>query len=145
MREFLVCRGFEDKDISLPKRSTAYSAGYDFESCEDVDIKPNDIVLVKTGVKAIFAKDEVLKIYARSSLAIKYKLMLSNSVGIIDSDYANNPKNDGHIMIPLFNMSNKTVHISKHERVAQGIFEKYLLVDSDCTTSKREGGFGSTN
>ena len=53
VRGFEVCKGYEDKDISLPKRSTANSAGYDFVSGEDVVISPykpgDNPVLIKTG------------------------------------------------------------------------------------------------
>ena len=35
-RGFEVCKGFEDKDITLPVRKTKYSAGYDIECAEDI-------------------------------------------------------------------------------------------------------------
>lgn len=38
---------------------------------------------------------------------------MPNSVGIIDSDYYNNLKNEGHIFIPLYNLSNEEVSIEK--------------------------------
>ena len=87
MRGFKVCKGFENSDISLPKRGTKYSAGYDIESCEDVVINPKEVVVVKTGVKAYMKDDEVLQIYPRSSLGFKYRMQLDNTVGVIDSDY----------------------------------------------------------
>ena len=75
--------------------------------------------------------DEVLKIYIRSSLGFKYDVVLSNSTGIIDADYFNNPNNEGHIWIKLINYGDKTLSINKGEAIAQGIFEKYLKVDND--------------
>ena len=38
--KFEIAKGFEDKGVNLPKRSTANAAGYDFEAVEDVVIKP---------------------------------------------------------------------------------------------------------
>jgi dUTP pyrophosphatase len=146
MRGFKVCKGFENSDISLPKRGTKYSAGYDIESCEDVVINPKEVVVVKTGVKAYMKDDEVLQIYPRSSLGFKKHLMLANTVGIIDSDYFENEKNDGHIMIGLYNYGNEVQTISKHERIAQGIFSKYLVCeDEEEINTIRKGGIGSTN
>ncbi|MDC7243177.1 MAG: hypothetical protein PQJ44_04400, partial [Sphaerochaetaceae bacterium] len=65
-------------------------------------------------------------------------------VGIIDSDYYNNPDNEGEIMLILYNFGKEPVAINKGERIAQGIFMKYFTVDENETTIKRLGGFGST-
>ena len=142
-RGFEVVTGF-DKTI-IPLRGTSGSAGYDFCSYEEATIEPNQTVMIKTGIKAYMLDDEVLQIYPRSSLGVKKHLRLANSVGIIDSDYYNNENNEGHIMIPLFNFGNEPVTISQGERVAQGIFSKYLITDTDQVSAKRSGGFGSTN
>ena len=40
MAKFLVAKGFEDKEINLPKRQTRHAAGYDFEAAEDIIIYP---------------------------------------------------------------------------------------------------------
>lgn len=142
-RGFEVVTGF-DKAI-IPVRGTSGSAGYDFCSYEEATIESNQTVMIKTGIKAYMLDDEVLQIYPRSSLGVKKHLRLANSVGIIDSDYYNNENNEGHIMIPLFNFGNEPITISQGERVAQGIFSKYLITDTDQVSAKRSGGFGSTN
>ncbi|HEY8436788.1 MAG TPA: dUTP diphosphatase [Haloplasmataceae bacterium] len=144
-RGFEVVSGFEDRVVALPKRQTAGSAGYDFYAIEDVEIQPNELVFVKTGLKAYMPKDEVLEIYIRSSMATQRGLILINAVGIIDSDYYNNPQNEGHILIPLYNLSKEVQRIKKGERIAQGIFKKYLKVDGDVESGVRQGGFGSSN
>lgn len=64
------------------------------------------------------AYDEYLAIHIRSSMAIKRKLALVNSTGIIDSDYYNNEENEGHIMIALLNFGNEPVTLEKGERIA---------------------------
>lgn len=143
-RGFEIVTGYEDEAI-IPKRATAMSSGYDFATIEDVTIKPGETVLVKTGIKAYMLEDEVLKLYVRSSLGFKRNLRLANSVGIIDADYYNNEGNEGHIMIALHNFGKEYQVIVKGERIAQGIFEKYLTIDGDIESTKRTGGIGSTS
>jgi len=149
IRGFEVCKGFEDCGVNLPRRSTAHSAGYDFECAEKVKIPAMlaDVarpVLVKTGIKAYMASDEALFIYNRSSNPIKMGLVLANSVGVVDSDYYSNPDNDGHIMLAFYNFSNREVVLEKGMRIGQGVFQKYLKADDDDADARRVGGFGST-
>ena len=47
-------------------------------------------------------------------------------------------------MLILYNFGDEAVTIKKGERIAQGIFTKYLSIDNDYTNIKRLGGFGST-
>lgn len=144
MRGFKVVKGYESSNIILPKRQTKNSAGYDFYVASDTIIKAHSIALIPTGVKAYMESDEVLKIYVRSSMPMKKGLTLANNVGIIDSDYFENPDNDGHIMIQVMNFTDNDILVKKDDRIAQGIFLKYLLADDDNTSEERKGGFGST-
>ncbi len=145
MRGFEIVKGFEDKDIKLPKRSTKQSAGYDISLAEDLTIQPRQLGVGLTGVKAYMQPDEVLMLFTRSSLPRKYGLILPNSVGIIDSDYYNNPTNDGQIHVQLYNFGDEPVTLKKGERIVQGIFRKYLTVENEeVITQTRTGGMGST-
>ena len=144
MRGFKIAKGFEDSNIILPKRQTKNSAGYDFYVASDTIIKARSIALIPTGIKAYMESDEVLKIYVRSSMPLKKGLTLANNVGIIDSDYYENKDNDGHIMIQVLNLTDNDILVKKDERIAQGVFLKYLLADDDSTNETRIGGFGST-
>lgn len=145
-KEFLKNNSLEDyTKIKVPSRATSSSAGYDFYLPYDLVIKPKESILVKTGIKACMENDEFLMIVIRSSLGVKKGLQLSNNVGIIDSDYYNNIDNEGHIMISLKNCSDIAVTLMRGERIAQGIFLKYLKVDDDSNQNARLGGFGSTN
>ncbi|MCR5175607.1 MAG: dUTP diphosphatase [Anaerovibrio sp.] len=145
-RGFEVVGAFAAQDINLPRRKTGGSAGYDIEAATDTVLEPGKVVLVPTGLKAYMAPDEYLGIHVRSGISIKNTVSCINSQGIIDSDYYNNPDNEGHIMVPLINHGNKEFFISKGTRIAQGIFYKYLTVDGDDAGagSERKGGFGST-
>lgn len=132
-------------EIKLPTRADSRSAGYDFYIPKDVTINPGQSVLVFTDVKAYMLEDEVLEIYIRSSLAVKQGIILANSVGVIDASYYSNESNDGNIGIALVNTSGKTVELSAGDRIAQGIFKKYLTVDDGETLNEvRTGGIGSS-
>lgn len=133
-------------NYDLPKRSTEKSAGYDIKSLENVSIKPGESKKIKTGIKASMYSDEVLYLYIRSSLGFKYDISLSNSTGVIDSDYYNNESNEGHIVLKLINHGTEDFEIKIGDRIAQGVFMKYLSVeDEEKINIKRTGGIGSTN
>ncbi len=138
-------RKHSDIEIQLPTRGDSRSAGYDFYSNETVVLQPKQSHLFWTDVKSYMLDDEVLSIHVRSSIGTKKDLMLKNTTGIIDSSYYENVSNDGNIGICLVNMGDKIQKIEKGERIAQGIFTKYLITDNDiCLKLERTGGFGSS-
>ena len=149
LRGFEVAKGFEDKNINLPVRKTKYSAGYDVEAAEDCIIpsfkKGMKPTLIKTGIKAYMADDEVLILANRSSNPGKKGLILSNSIGVVDKDYYGNADNDGHIMFAFYNIKEEDIEIKKGDCIGQAIFQKYLVTDDDMAQGERKGGFGSTN
>ena len=147
-----------DKDISAlknpqctiinhlkPHRSTKYSAGYDFISPIDIIIPAHGMAKIPTGIKAQMNEDEVLSIYSRSSIGFKTAIRLANVVGVVDSDFYNNPDNEGHIFIKFYNPTDNDYEINIGDKIAQGIFTKYLIVDDEEEiTTERSGGLGST-
>lgn len=141
-------RGFEKVSgyeyVNLPQRKTKQSAGYDIESAIDDVITPGETKLIPTGIKAYMDENEWLGIYIRSSIAIKYGIILANSVAVIDSDYYNNPDNEGHLMLPIRNVSRMPYTVKKGDRIAQGIFHQYYKIDDDSADDDRIGGIGST-
>lgn len=149
LRGFEIAKGWEDRNINLPKRSTKYAAGYDVEAAEDTVIpafKPGvKPTLVPTGLKAYMQDDEMLCLYNRSSNPKKKGLVLANSVGIVDKDYYGNSDNDGHIMYAFWNFKDEDIKVEKGERIGQAIFQKYLVADNDVAGGERTGGFGSTD
>ncbi|MFS1664020.1 dUTP diphosphatase [Streptococcus sp. zg-JUN1979] len=143
IRGFELVSRYQDESL-LPKRETAHAAGYDLKVAEVTEIKPGEIVLVPTGVKAYMQTGEVLYLYDRSSNPRKKGLVLINSVGVIDGDYYDNPNNEGHIYAQMQNITQETIRLEVGERIVQGVFAPYLLADGDVATGKRTGGFGST-
>lgn len=132
---------------SVPVRSTKSSAGYDFYLINDLILDENEVVRIPTGIKVMMNKDEFLMLVVRSSVGFKYNVRLTNQVGIIDADYYNNKDNEGHIYISVQNHSQKKLTFKKGDRIVQGIFTKYLLVDEEenilndrqgCTFNKEE-------
>lgn len=131
--------------IQLPRRETVGSAGYDFKCPFDIELSPGESIKVPTGIRARIDDGWVLKIYPRSSLGFKYRLMLNNTVGIIDSDYFQS-SNQGHIHIKMTNCSNenKIICMKQGDGFAQGIFVEYGITMDDEADKERDGGFGST-
>lgn len=147
MRRFERIDAPRARDAVLPKRATAHSAGYDFVAPNDIVVHAggDGVAMLYTGVKARMEPDEFLMMCIRSSLGIKWGLALANGTGIIDADYYGNPNNDGEICIALVNRDPyHDVKIHKGDRIAQGIFMKYLLAEDDETDTERNGGVGST-
>lgn len=160
-RGFEIVSKFKNEDIHLPVRKTNASAGYDFEAAESL-IVPSiwkvlaekvfvgeatglKATLIPTGIKSYMLDDEYLQLSIRSGTALKTGLILANGVGIVDSDYYNNPDNEGHIMFPVHNLGFKDKLIKKGERIGQGLFLNYLKADDDMSDGVRTGGFGSTD
>ncbi|RJE47686.1 hypothetical protein A7K50_03295 [Dehalobacter sp. MCB1] len=131
-------------NITLPTRGSSKSAGYDFYVPKDLQILPGQKAMFFTDVKAFMPEGYVLLIFIRSSMGIKHGLMLSNNVGVIDCDYYSNPDNDGNIAMSIINTSGVAVNLKAGDRVAQGIFVPFGVVDNDTTSEERTSGIGST-
>ena len=132
------------EEIPMPKRATAGSAGYDFVSPLEVTIPAGGTALIPTGVRAEMEQGWVLMLFPRSSLGFRHAVRLSNTVGIIDSDYAF-AKNEGHIMVKLRNPLSEPVTIGRGDRFCQGVFLPFGTAEEDEVLTERTGGFGSTN
>lgn len=129
----------------LPRRADAGSAGYDISTPVDISIAPGETKLVWTNVKSYMKEDEVLLIYVRSSIGVKQNVVLANGTGVVDASYYSNPGNDGNIAIALKNTTGQTKSFKAGERIAQGIFTKFLVADVDNVIgTERTGGIGSS-
>ena len=138
-------------EIPLPSYATAGSAGLDLRACIDAPVYlpgtdtglPNS-AMVPTGIAIQLPGSEyVALVYARSGLAVKHGVTLSNCVGAIDSDYR------GEIKVGLVNLSGKAYTIEPGERIAQLVITPVTqaniqLVDELDNTDRGAGGFGST-
>lgn len=130
--------------ITLPKRATKFSAGYDFASPLTFTLNPGETIKIPTGIRCGMNTDWVLMIYPRSGLGFKYGLNLMNQTGIIDSDFYYSD-NEGHIFVKLKNNGNKNCTVRRGDNVVQGLFMEYGITEDDHAETFRNGGFGSTD
>lgn len=127
--------------ITLPKRATTGSAGYDFVAPFDFTLHRGEHIVIPTGIRCKIDESWFLQIVPRSGLGFKFHVTLANTVGIIDSDYYNSD-NEGHIMVKL--IADEPFEIKTGDRFAQGIFMEYGIAVNDEATATRNGGFGSS-
>ncbi len=143
-RVLSFCR--KSEKAIIPKIATVGSAGMDLHACidEEIILKPGKHVLVPCGFAIGIPSNEYAAfIFARSGLAIKHGITLSNGVGVIDSDYR------GEICAGLHNTSDREYHIKPGERIAQMVImpvKSFPMVEVENLddTSRGENGFGST-
>ena len=130
----------------LPKRATEGSAGADLYACinEPLTIAPGELVKIPTGIAIeLESNDLAAFLFARSGLGVKHGITLSNSVGVVDSDYR------GEICVGLCNVSSEPYTIQPNERVAQMVIipvacADFVEAEELSDTVRGEGGFGST-
>lgn len=146
MRKFEVVRDDirrTNGEITLPTRATKDSVGYDIYSPINITIPPMQTKMIWTDVKAKFNPGEVLLLNVRSNMG-KYKIMLANTQGWIESDYYDNKETGGNIGINLFNLGEKDYVIKKGDRIAQCMLVSHLTFENGNTDKIRTGGFGSS-
>jgi dUTP pyrophosphatase len=130
----------------IPKAATGGSAGMDLYACLDSDITlvPGQRALIPTGIAiALESNAYVAYIYARSGLAIKSGITLSNCVGVVDSDYR------GEVKVGLINLSDSEYTVKNGDRIAQMVIAPVIMADVQEVseldeTERAAGGFGST-
>ena len=130
----------------VPSYGSECAAGADLYACndgKDIEIKPNETVIIHTGISMEIPNGYAGMIFARSGIALKRGLAPANKVGVIDSDYR------GEIMVALHNHSDSVQTVADKERVAQLVVMPYLRVNFEEVESLEDtvraaGGFGST-
>jgi len=130
----------------IPKRATEGSAAVDLCAAieEPITLQPGGRVMIPTGIAIELPSDDMVAlVFARSGLAVKSGINLSNSVGVIDSDYR------GEIKVGLINQSADSFTIGCGDRIAQ-LMATYALplpieeAEELSDTERGAGGFGST-
>lgn len=129
----------------LPKYETEGSAGMDIKAYleEPVTLKPGKRALIPTGLFMEIPEGFEVQIRARSGLAVKHGIGLTNGIGTIDSDYR------GEIKVSLINWGEEDFTINNGERIAQMVVSRYEKaelekVDVISETTRGSGGFGHT-
>ncbi len=131
---------------ALPRYATPGSAAADL--CADLSealiLQPGQRVAIPTGIAiSPSATDVVALVFSRSGMGAKQGISLSNSVGVIDSDYR------GEIKVSLINHGSEPYTVQPGDRIAQLMFvpichAAFLPATELDDTVRGAGGFGST-
>lgn len=130
----------------LPQYATAASAAADLRAAEDLVIAAGARAKVPTGVwiervdwdKVPSSMIPELQVRARSGLAFKSGIMLTNGVGTVDADYPE------EICVLLYNSGTEPFLIKKGDRIAQLTLNLVHRIEGLPHGGTRAGGFGST-
>lgn len=130
----------------MPAYATPGAAAADLCAVLDapLTIAPGGRAMVPTGIAIqLPGPGYAALVCARSGLAVKNGVTLSNGVGVIDSDYR------GEIQVGLVNLGDAAYTIRPGERVAQLMVlpvEQAAFAETDTLddTTRGAGGFGST-
>ena len=139
MDTFRVKR-FND-NATLPSRGTPGAVGYDLACIEDFVLDTQSHRLVPTGLGFQLPNGVYGRIAPRSGLTVKHGVHIG--AGVVDPDYM------GEVKVAMFNLGRDPVEFKKGDRIAQLILERcevpdVVEVDILTSTSRGEGGFGST-
>lgn len=143
-----------------PTRSYGKGNCWDVYASEDAEIHTYQTTIVKTGLQFEIPEGYQLHIYNRSGNPVKKGLILSNSVGILDTDYRgelgvmfhtlpDKKPSIGLTMSIWSELYDRPVKINKGDKIAQiklvAINDEELEeVEELSDTNRGEGGFGST-
>ena len=162
MREIEVAVEICREGVKLPEYQNEWDSGMDVCAAEDVTIRPNETVIVPTGLKLAIPQGYEIQVRPRSGITLRTPLRISNSPGTIDAGYryelgiiitnTSVAPGDDKTCYTVDSNGNKQgiYHIRKGDRIAQLVLQevprmRLKVVDSvaDIGTN-RGGGFGST-
>lgn len=129
-------------DAVIPSYAKPGDAGMDLTAVTEQWNEDNTMVTYDTGISIEIPEGHVGLVFPRSSLS-KTSLVLSNSVGVIDSGYR------GSIMFK-FRYPEEGLVYDVGDRIGQLIIMPYPQitfeeVDDLSSTERGDGGFGSTD
>ena len=134
-------------DAIIPTYAHSTDAGADVAAVEETKIEPGETKIVKTGIAVAIPAGYEIQIRPRSGLSVKTKLRIPNAPGTIDTEYR------GEIGVPICNTGDVPYVIEKGMKIAQMLiaptpmikWNEVATVEELGTTSRGEGGFGSTD
>lgn len=131
-----------DKNIEKLKK-TEKGDWIDLRSAIDISLKKGDFALIPLGVGMVIPDGYEAHIVPRSSTFKNWKIIQTNSVGIIDNSYSG--END-QWMMPVYAVED--TEIKKNDRICQfRILEKMPALEIqevEHLNDVSRGGFGST-
>lgn len=132
-----------DSRARTPRYATAGAGAFDIAALEGGVVPPTYSVAFQTGLEFEVPDGHTMLVFSRSGHGFKHGIRLSNSVGVIDSDYR------GEVAVKLHNDGDRPFEVEAGERIAQCIIlktEQFELIEADelSSTDRGENGFGST-
>lgn len=136
------------RGMTAPEYATPGAAAVDLraalEEGETITLAPGERALIPTGLAISPETEGVVAIVAgRSGLGVKKGVTLSNSIGVIDSDYR------GEICVGIINHGEEPFTVARGDRIAQLFFlpvlhADFLVTETLDETERGAGGFGHT-
>ena len=135
------------KTFGIPEYATSGSAGLDLRACIEnpIIVRPNETIIISSGISINIQNQNIAAIIIpRSGLGSKHGIVLSNLIGLIDSDY------QGEIGISVWNRSDFTYNIKPGDRLCQMVFIPVIQTNFEIVTEfeslsiRGESGWGST-
>ena len=132
----------ETEDAILPTYAHFGDAGADLYANEEVDIQPNKVKIISTGLRVEIPDGYEMQIRPRSGMTTKTPII--GQLGTVDSGYR------GPLGVMLYNHGDIPYRVQKGDRIAQAVIMptyhgNFLVVDKLSETERGEGGFGSTD
>ena len=131
-----------DKSIEKLKK-TEKGDWVDLRSAIDISLKKGDFALIPLGVGMVLPDGYEAHIVPRSSTFKNWKIIQTNSVGIIDNSYSG--END-QWMMPVYAVED--TEIKKNDRICQFRILKKMpaleIQEVEHLNDVSRGGFGST-
>ena len=132
----------ETEDAVLPTYAHFGDAGADLYANEEVDIQPNEVKIISTGLRVEIPDGYEMQVRPRSGMTTKTPII--GQFGTVDSGYR------GPLGVMLYNHGEVPYRVQKGDRIAQAVITptyhgNFLIVDSLSETERGEGGFGSTD
>lgn len=127
-------------DATLPTRANSHDAGMDLYASEDVEYKPNDLIVVPTKISVGIAPGYVGLVRDRSSVS---KSKLKVTAGVVDAGYT------GEVMVVMLNLSGQHGSIRRGQKFAQMLIipvvtPEVVEVLHLGQTERGDKGFGSS-
>ena len=131
----------DNEEAQLPTYAHFGDAGADLYANEDVEIQPNEVKIIPTGLRVEIPDGYEMQVRPRSGMSTKTPIL--GILGTVDSGYR------GPLGVMLYNHDIESYQVHKGDRIAQAVIAptyhgNFLVVESLSETERGEGGFGSS-
>ena len=132
----------DNEDVQLPTYAHFGDAGADLYANEDIEVQPNEVKIVPTGLRVEIPDGYEMQVRPRSGMSTKTPIL--GILGTVDSGYR------GPLGVMLYNHGTENYQVHKGDRIAQAVIAptyhgNFLITDSLSETERGSGGFGSTD